>query len=66
MAVDIAAALGDTEPALGAPDETEEALETHMGALSRAIKSGDLKGMAAAFEAAVAACGGYGGEPEME
>lgn len=66
--MDIGAALGDTEPAPGpmAPeDEMDEALETHLAAYNRAMKSNDMKGAAAAFKAAVAACGGYS-EPEME
>ncbi len=67
MAVDIAAALGEKEPAMGAPveDETDEALQTHLAAYNRAMKSGDGAGMAAAFKAAVAACSGYD-EPDME
>lgn len=65
MAVDIGAALGE-EP-VGAPveDETDEALQTHLAAYNRAMKSNDMAGAAAAFKAAVSACSGYE-EPEME
>ena len=68
MAVDIAAALGETEPApgpMGPEDEMDEALQTHLAAYNRAMKSNDMAGAAAAFKAAVASCGGYS-EPEME
>lgn len=69
MAVDIAAALGETAEPMAGPaspeDEMDEALQTHLAAYNRAMKSGDMAGAAAAFKAAVSSCGGYG-EPEME
>lgn len=63
--VDIAAALGEESGPMPMEEETDEALQTHLAAYNRAMKSNDMAGAAAAFKAAVSACSGYD-EPEME
>ena len=66
MGVDIGKYMGEASASSMGPeeDETDDSLETHLAAYNRAMKSGDMKGMAAAFKAAVAACGGY--DTDME
>ena len=63
---EIEIALGPTkDDAMGMKDDTNDALETHLAAYNRAMKSNDAAGMAEAFRAAVASCQGYA-ETETE
>lgn len=50
-----------TDPTAGGAGD--DALKTHMRAFAKAVKSGDIDGMATAFKAAHEECaGGYEGE----